>query len=358
MSAPPTGPLDLRLLTHADHAAMLAVCRACPVQAAFTLLFDRGDDIFAWPDRVFDRHRYVGAFVDGQLVGYLMMAWLRGWLGDRFGDYGYLGDARVLPDWRRRQVATTLGRALLEPPPEDIDVGYTLVAAGNRPAEATLEGRMGMRSGATLRVRNLPMWAAARWRRPDGHSVRPADDLEPLAALFQRTHAGRPFAPDLDAERLAARLHRYGRSVSDLLVVTRAGEVVAFGLPWDMAPFHLTRVLGYSAMGQLQRLAWNAAAAWSGAAGLPPPGDALRSLTLSTWAAQDAAALRALVAGIGEVHRHSGHHMLHAGIIAGDPLEAAFDGWWAPVFTSAVRYAEREGAQVPDGLPWLDLATI
>lgn len=352
--------VEVRLLGPADQEAMLSVCRACPIEAAFRLLFERGDRMWDWPERVFDRFRYAGAFVDGQLVGYLMLGTLTGWLGDGDEPYGYLGDARVLPDLRRQQVATRLGRALLEPPPDDLRGGFTLVAAGNRAALATIDGRPGMRPGATLHVYNLPLFAAPRWQLPPGYALRQAEpaDLEPMADLFRRAWALRPFAPQLDAAGLGRRLQQRGLTPADLTVVTQRGDLAAFGVAWDMAPFHVTRVLGYSSAGRLQKLAWDIAAACAGGARLPAPGGPLRALTLSTWAAKDAAALRALLVGVGRTHARSGHHLLHLGLMAGDPLATALDGWWAPRLTSSIRYAERPEYRLPPGLPWVDLATI
>lgn len=353
-------PVEVRPLGPEDDAAMLAVCRACPIEAALRLLFDRGDRLHDWPDRVFDRYRYVGAFVGGQLVGYTMLGWLTGWLGDGDGPYGYLGDARILPAFRRQHLATRLVQTLLEPPPDDLRGGLALVAAGNHAALASVGGRPGMRHGATLHVRNLPLFAAPRWEMPPGYSTRPAGDadLEPMADLFRRAWAGRPFVPHLDARGLHQRLHRFGLVSEDVTLVTHGGDVAAFGVAWDMAPFHVTRVLGYSLAGRLQKLAWDVAATCAGAARLPAPGEPLRALTLSTWATHDASALRALLAGIGVRHRRSGHHLLHLGLMEGDPLAAAVDGLWAPRLTSEIRYAERPEFRIPVGLPWVDLATL
>ena len=44
-----------------DHSnQLLALSRACPIEADFTFWFDRSPDYFAWPKAVFDSHHYFG----------------------------------------------------------------------------------------------------------------------------------------------------------------------------------------------------------------------------------------------------------------------------------------------------------
>lgn len=351
---------ELRELGPDDNDRLLAVCRACPIEASFRVLFDRGDDFFAWARHAFERHRYVGAFMGEELVGYMMIGWQTGWVGDGQEPFAYIGDARVLPAWRRRRVVTTLIDALLSPPPDEVRAGFFLIAQGNTAAAANVALQPRARPAATFSVRNLPLFAAKRWEGPPGFAVRSAEigDFGALAELFNRAQAGRPLAPHLEGASLAARLARFGLSASDVTVVTRGSAPVAFGAAWDQAPHHVTRVLGYSASGRLQKLGWDLAATWYRAARLPAAGGVLRALSLTTWAASDAASLRALVASIGRARARTGHHLLHVGFTDGDPLEGALAGFRSQRFPSTIVYGEREGFRIPEGLPWVDVATI
>src|SRR5512138_2973399 len=80
-----------------DGPALLAINRACPIEANFTFFFDRAPDFFAWPDAVFDEYEYLGVYSEEQLVGYGLWGTLDGWVGDGWGSYMYGGDLRMLP---------------------------------------------------------------------------------------------------------------------------------------------------------------------------------------------------------------------------------------------------------------------
>jgi hypothetical protein len=162
----------------------------------------------------------------------------------------------------------------------------------------------------------------------------------------------------LDAQGFAARLHRFGLRLEEVVVVLRGGAVVAFGAGWDAAPDHVTRVLGYTATGRLQKLGWDVSAALQGGACLPRPGGELRAVTLMTWGADDPASLRALLVSIGHAHAATGHHLLQVGFVDQDPLSAAVAGWRAHVLRSTLRVAEHPGFRIPEGRLWVEVAAI
>jgi hypothetical protein len=41
--------------------------QACPIEADFSLVFERGDDFFQWPELIYDHFRYIGAFCGRKL---------------------------------------------------------------------------------------------------------------------------------------------------------------------------------------------------------------------------------------------------------------------------------------------------
>lgn len=335
---------DLRPLGRADGPRLAALHRACPIEAELTLWFDRGPDFFAWPDAVFASWSCLGAFVGDDLVGGALLGESSG----REGPYGWLADARVHPDARRRGVGEALVRTVVDRAPH---LPYTLFAVkrGNTAVETALATRGGPRPVATLDVRNVPLFAAGGWPAPDGFGPGGPAELDEAVALFAAVHADRPLAPPPDA--LPSRWSR-----CPWWVVRRAGRLVAVGGGWDLGPLHGARVLRYGARARALKLAWDLLARVTGGAPLPPPGEALRVVTVTTWAARDPEALRALVAGIGRAHPH--HHLATVATVGDDPLAAAFTGLRHQRFPSTLFVAERAPGALPPGRPFFDEATL
>ena len=74
--------LTTATLTRDHNDELVGLFRASPIVADFTVCFDRHPDFFRFPELVFDSFDYRGIFVDDSLVGCLMAAQLRGWVGD------------------------------------------------------------------------------------------------------------------------------------------------------------------------------------------------------------------------------------------------------------------------------------
>lgn len=357
--APGVGFRDVR---REEGPALSAINRACPIVADFTILFDRGEDFFAWPDALYDRHHYVGVEASGALVGYCMVGEFRGWVGDGYGDCGYAGDARVLAPYRGQQVTKRALRALEPKVGPDTRIGFGLVKHGNRPAEwiartATAERWTGDRL-ADLEVVNLPLlWA---FSGPGACRVRRArvDDADDLAALLRRANAGRLLAPDLPAGTLSRTLG----GPRATYVAERAGRLVGTITGWDLAPMHFTRVLRYSPVGQAIRAAYRlAAAVLPGATALPAPGEPLRTLTLTDVGieGQDPGTFRDLLAALFRDHLGRGYHLVHAGGVSQDPLLRGLAGLPRQRFVSTLFRIDRQGRKAPEaGLPYVDLARI
>lgn len=359
---------DFRPVDHEQGGAMLSINRACPIEADFTVVFDRGDDFFRWPDSIYDSYEYMGVYRRDQLVGYCMTGQLEGWTGESYGTYFYGGDARVLAEHRGRRL-TELGlRRAVARLPQSVHVGFGLVKRGNMPAQSTMDTGY---SDHFAVARVLPFEAVnvlllRRMRQPRLTVRRArADDVDEMAALFGRANGRRLFAPRVDADSVVKSQTLPGLEPEHWYVVERGGRLAGMAAAWDQHPFHRTLVLRYSPVGAALRTLYAAGrTVLRQAAPLPQEGEALRALTLTRIAVENADpdVLRALVAGIANDHVGRGYHMMHVGFAGDDPLRAATRGLVCQRFRSQIFVVNRRG--VPrcagwfEGAPYVDLAMI
>jgi hypothetical protein len=353
----------IRVLDRADAAALDAVNLACPIEAGFSFVFDRRPDFFAWPDAVFERATYVGAFRGERLVGYALCGVTRGFTGAGVTPFFYVGDWRVLPELRGAGLALKLALAHIERRPADCRLGFFLIKEGNRAAEAFMRPdrrlplfafrplcRLDAVNVLLLRLPPPPGRARVRLAVPSDHAA--------VAALVRRELGARLFGPPPPAALAPA---------PPTWVAERDGRIVGTVAAWDEGDLRRTRVLRYPLAGRLLRAAYEAGRlAYRGAATLPAAGEAFRALTLTRLAVdgRDPVVLADLLGAIAREARPRGYHMLHVGFTAGDPLAAATRGFLVQRFRSRVfLLQQRDGAgpaAEPPGArdPYIDLALV
>jgi hypothetical protein len=360
-----SAPLRVERIDHRHGERMLAIDLACPIQADFTLLFDRSPSFFAWPDAVFDRFDYVGGFRDDTLVAYGMIGFVAGYTGGAGRDFCYAGDLRALPEARGEGFGVRCVEAACGFVPPEIRLGFALVKKGNR------EGARVVRAAGNAAVSFEPytsfeahaLLLLRRAGPPARYRVRRAGpgDLPALAALMQRAYDGRPFAPVVTPGELAADIARLpGFDVDRYYLAFAEGELVGALGAWDMNPVRRTVVLRYPPRGRLLHLAYDAARLVLRAAPpLPPPGGALRALTTTRVAvpSDDPAVLRALLIAVHD-ENVGRYHLLYVGFAGDDPLRDATRGWLSQRLASDVHAIRVEGTALPAGRPYLDLRFI
>ena len=340
--APPFG-YEIRDLVPADAAAMLEVNRTCHIEADVSLRFDREPDVLRWPSRVFDAFLYEGAFASGRLVGYGMVGYRRGELGERRGLWGYAGDFRVLPAHRGRALASSLGDALASRAPRDLGLWVTLVPRGNRAAEH-VRGAYALARGlssltlAELDVVNLPAWVPCRAGDASAIESLAPDTCEEVARFLEEAIAGRLLAPEVT--RGVLRPYSAGGVGYEARwgwVARARGRVVGVLLATDMYACRQVTILRYGAAALPLRAAWQAVRlARPGVAALPSPGAALRGLTVTLLAAEagDPAVARRLLGRAAREALRLGLHLVHVGFTRDDPLRRAVRGWPRSLFRS------------------------
>jgi hypothetical protein len=365
----PTMPHVLEELDREANRELLAINRACPIEADFTFYFDRGADFFAWPDAVFDDYWYAGIRDAERLVGYCMAGHRHGWTGAEWGTWFYIGDARVLPRYRGHGLAQRAALNFKQINPERVRLGIALVKKGNAPAERivrTADPTLFVRRKlCDFEVANFPLLFAPR--APTGVAVRQARwrDAEAVAALMRGAYERRLLAPRVDEGWIRRTWSRPGLGPADHLVAERGGRLVGIVGLRDLAPMRRTRVLGYPWRAQLLRVVYGLLRHFPGAGAppLPPPGEAFRSVTAVDVAVErnDPAVLRALLATAIPAYRARGYHLLHLGFAVGDSLRSATRGLPSQRFRSDIHLFVRPDhapAAADAAPPVIDLAMI
>lgn len=355
----------LRTLGPEDGPRLAALAEACPIEADFTLVFDRGPDFFRWPALVFDRWRYAGAEVDGRLVGACLAATRAGRGSAGFGPWFYLGDVRVHPEARGRGLVARMVDHLVDRAWDDVHEGFGIVKRGNRAGEGAAgllcdHPRFEGSPVAALDVVLLPVLGGFGGER--GVEVRPATaaDAPAIAACLGEHGEGRRFAPVPEAAEVRRLFALPGLGPEAWRLAERGGRVVGALAAWDLDGVHGQRVLRYSprawplraGLGLLRRLR-------PGLAPLPEPGGRLRVLTTTHVAAGEPGVLRALLGAVvgGAVGR--GIHLVAVPFVGEDPLRPAVRGLVHQSFPSTVFHSRRRGAGIaPAERPWVDLAWV
>ncbi len=359
--------LVFRPLSRSAAARLNTINRACPIEADFTLLFERGTDFFRWPDVAFDHYQYLGAFCGDVLVGYLMVGWFTGWVEEAFVTCGYLGDARVLPEYRGHRTTEQLMYAIEQFVPSDARLGYSLVKKGNQPAESLAVST----NSAIYESHPLTDFVAVNipllhpLHMPSQISVRAAclEDFPAMAALFSRVNAGKLFAPPMTEARLRADLEKLPH-LSDYRVAERNGKLAGMLAACDLSPFHSTHILKYSTGAKVMRMAYNLIAGFNpGSVRLPSAGGELCTLTLSRVGIEDndPNILRAMLSHLIRENLGKGYHLLTLGFAAEDPLIQAVHGFpLVQRFVSTINCINRRTVpfESTGQLPYIDLMMI
>ena len=195
----------IREATQADNAALIELERQAPLDLGDRVLsFDRSPNFFAHQEME-EHGRVVVAEDEGRLVGVVAGAWYDVLVEGQRRRLLYIHQGRILPDYRRRRVATDLViQHLILALDAKIDSPYWLISPDNKTSLAF--GQQGGMEFWPLDGRRDSFDLNARGKA-DGQvgSVGP-DDLPRVLELINRTHAGREMFLPYDTDRLQKRL--------------------------------------------------------------------------------------------------------------------------------------------------------
>jgi GNAT superfamily N-acetyltransferase len=371
---------SIQVLGPVDAPALLDLDRRAPITAGWRFRYDREPDFFAWPRLLFDEWVYLGAFVEGQLVGYGMVGT---YLEAPTTPEGrprrlfYVGDGRVLPEHRGAGIARTLLAAgpealtgLPGPPP---DHGWALVARDNPRARSLISGwsvpGFHMDSATTFtaltvpaRIPRSPLPLASR----SGLRVQVvgAEAIDEAAAAFDHLRRGRPLAAHITATQLGA--HLSAGALHGMLLVHRGAEVVGAAGLWDPVAARRLVLDGYPPrLGAVAPALARVPLARRVLTDLvPAPGATLNTVTLSPLAADGPSSLRALVRAARRWAVRNARVAVHVGITDGDPAAAGLVATPGLHLKSQViqiardHTREHEPGPDPHGTMHIDLAMV
>lgn len=335
-------PTDL-----SDNAALCHLLRSVRLRAALELTQERDPDFFAMP-RMHQGpfESFLGESAKGEPIGCATVIRRPGWFQGGRITTGYLGDLRVLPEFRGGHILSRVYGAAIDwvRKTYDAEVFTTVIFDSNRQAQAALV-HPGAKNAASAEKRK----AMPRYRemtrfhmtsvqlttpRPAPerpiHPARP-EDRDELFQFLMRHSQKRLLGDCLDEERLEQRLQTWpGLRLEDFLLARNSGErIVGCLAPWDTFDLKRTRVLGYHGRMAFIRRAYNLMAALRGFVPLPPAGECFRFpfLTHLEIEEDDPAILRDLLLAAYQKYLGTGAHFLSAMIPRGSKLEAAFGGF-------------------------------
>jgi hypothetical protein len=342
-----------------DNDALLALAEQCPMEGEIGLCISRRPDFFALNRLEGDRWR-VGVVdgPDGTAVGCVAIAERDVYLHGRPVRSMYVSDLKVHPDHRGGQAADALceyAREACLATGDDAIPTFLTILAGNRSMQARLNGPRGLPNlhrFATVRAHSISLL----WRRrpvppDDGGWVEPAgpEDIEEMAALWQRVAPQRQFGAVHDAQSLAAWIDAApGLDISSYrLARRRNGTLAGFVALWDQTLFKQTTITSYSRRLAGVRRVFNGTASIVDAARLPPPGGTLRYLTAVNVCvpASTPGVLRSLLVHAYNEVRGASYSFITIGLDIDDPLTRAVSGLlaqptdsWACIATASGPY--------------------
>lgn len=306
------GTLRVRRATPEDEPGLRRLFSSIMMDADLSLQICRDPDFFAlYRMQSSDWETWVGE-LGGELVGLGTLLVRDGYLGGVPRRVGYLGDLRIDPRVRGREVLATLYGPVLDGFAErhGVDVFLTAVIASNRRAMAALTGpgaaqlgiptyhlleRFQIRALQTIAARPPSRAHRRRWRARTATDA----DLPSIAAFLDQDARARAFGIPMDVERLRAHLVSWeGLDIGDFHLVEDSldGSLAGVLAVWDATPAKQTIVTAYRGSMRWIRRGHGVMARPLRAARLPAPGAVLHYAYATHHAVlEDPAAQRVLL---------------------------------------------------------------
>ncbi len=367
-------------LAHAaDDEALRRLLRNNPLPGALSLSLER-EPCFFWGCGVEGERCETYVARDeaaGRVAGLGSRAVRWAWVQGRRQVLGYLGQARVDPDYRRKgMVSAAYARVLQQhrTDPQPVPFYVTTIIADNRIARWAFEKE---RPNKPTYRRWGELVTLALLARPQRPPAIPAGlqlkrgtegDLDAVAACLTRHNRRFQFGPCWEAADLRHPERTRDLAPEDFFLAWRGETLVGCVALWDQRGFKQTRVRGYGGPLKWLRPVYNSVGPRVlGLPRMPAVGEVIPHAFAALLAVDqdDAAVARVLVAAALAEAQRRGLAYLALGLCEGHPLLAGLrKAFWHVPYRSFlyVAYWEDGAAEVaaldPDRPPHVELATL
>jgi predicted N-acetyltransferase YhbS len=360
--------LEIRPADQADNEVLLALTRITPMAGAISLRIDRDPDFFALL-RLRGKSKVFIAERGHQVIGCISVALRTAYISGVPETIAYIGDMKVHPSFSGTVVAVRLMKALeADMRLLGIDVGFCVVADGNHRVMPLFEGRLGTPRWVPLGRFMVNGLVPSPFKgHTKGYSIDSAGpaDLPAIAALLDRFHRSRQFAPQLGEDEIAQSLFGTHEEPFPRTFVARKGQCLVATLTLcDTAAVKRNVLLDTPASLKVALALLRLAAAPFPGFVVPRIGEALRVLSVRYAACADGhlGALEALLALARAQAFRDRFTFLMLGLHERDPLRSLVRG--IPRFTfSSLGLATSLGdpgglGKCLEGIPFEDYALV
>ena len=274
-----------------DDPILRGILRATPLPGWVTVGFEREPNYFHGCPIEGDTRTILASTADGDPIGFFSRAVRKAWIDGRPARLGYLGQLRLLPEWRGRSRVILRGfqvcRELLHDGHQDTPYYLTSILSDNELARRILTaGIKGMPSYLPLSG-FLTLVAAcrqplARRRLSPPYNLITATEagLDSVVNLLQACGSRFALHPYWDADGLRA-LQAVGWHPENTLLLMKNDRPVACGTVWDQRVVRQQRIIAFSPALACTRPIVSTALSFAGFADLPKPGQTLQHGFLS-----------------------------------------------------------------------------
>lgn len=324
--------MDFRvgLATSADDAAIRGMCRTQVMPGRVRVTFEREPDFSLGCRVAGDDCQIVVARAagSGEIAGVACRSARRVFVNGHEQRLGYLSQLRIDRKFQGRWLLSKGFRKLREMHEADPLPAYLMaIVDGNRQATGVLVRKRrkdfpAVRSMAKIRTLAISVSGMKRAIRCDAAIAAASDtDRAEVAAFLHREGSRRQFFPACNENSLRG-LTAYCLRTEDFRVARRDGQITGVIALWDQSSYKQTVVQGYTGWLRATAPIYNWSEACMGRAGLPRPGEKLRSAyaAFACIANDNPAIFAALLQEIRNLAYERGFHYLMLGCDARDPL--------------------------------------
>lgn len=306
---------------------LIKLTKNSPVKAGnLRILFDRSPDIFAIPRLTSYKSKCLGLFKDNKLLGYAFVSYQKRYVNQKVTDVIYLGNMHVfqqgLGSVFLKLLSDRVTHKLLES--TKVKMIYAYVAEKNFSAMKLADpGYFSSQIAGKITMSNILLLPPKLLHQK--YNVRKAQpaDIDDMVALLKNEYKRQLLAPEINREIFLQILeNRPQFNIENYFLATWEDEIVGVCAVWDMTHLKQNRIVRYSPLLQILRIAYNFGAILAGTSLLPQTGKSLNDVTITEYAVKnrDPEIMEALLRHVYNHFRSRGYHSIILGGSANDRL--------------------------------------